>query len=97
MDFPGLQDLMQWLAFLALLVGMWVRLKQRDKARDEITRWRTNIDRDIGEMNKRLDRHGERNNRIFDRLDTIQHTFLVELKNVTERLVAIETKMEKPR
>ena len=85
----NLQDLAQWLAFIALFGTLWVRVKARDKDRDEITQWRTNIERDIEAIDARLDRHEVHDNRLFDRLDAIAN----ELKGVSERLVRIESRM----
>ena len=85
----NLQDLMQWGAFICLIGTLWWRVKQRDKERDLITTWRTNTDRDIKEIRNRLDRHEERDSRIYDRLDAI----LTKMTDISERLVKIETRM----
>ena len=85
----NLQDLMQWGAFAALIGTLLFRVKQRDKDRDEVTRWRTNVDRDVAAINERLDRHEKRDDRVFNRLDAI----VEELKGVSERLVRIESRM----
>ncbi len=85
----NLQDLMQWGVFAALIGTLLFRVKQRDKDRDEVTRWRTNVDRDVKEINTRLERHEKRDDRVFNRLDAI----VAELKGVSERLVRIESRM----
>ena len=91
---------MQWGAFVALIGTLWFRLRQRDKDRDALTEWRTNmkrdveavdtkLDREVAAINTRLGRHEEHDNRLFDRLDTIAEA----LKGVSERLVGIESRM----
>ena len=96
----NLQDLMQWGAFAALIGTVWFQLRQRDTDREEVTKWRTNMERDVeavntkldregAAINTRLERHEAHDNRLFDRLDTIAEA----LNGVSERLVRIESHM----
>lgn len=96
----NLQDIAQWLAFAVLISGLWWRIKQRDLSLEALTKWRTNMERDVKEVNtridnevkvidERLDRHETHDSRLFNRLDTITEA----LKGVSERLVRIESRM----
>ena len=82
----NLHDITQWVALAVMIMTFRFRMRQRDQAREDITKWRTNIDRDVLEINKHLDRH-EEHGRIYDRLDAI----VIELNGVSERLVKIES------
>ena len=83
------QDLLQWATILGAFCTIWFSLKSRDKERDELTRWRTNIERDIKAANERFKHHEEHDQRIFGRLENIDS----ELKEIGERLIRIESKM----
>ena len=96
----NLQDLAQWGAFAALIGTLWWRVKQRDTNLAALTAWRTNLERDVKEVNTKLDRevmaintrlerHEAHDSRLFDRLNAI----VEELKGVSERLVRIESRM----
>ena len=86
---------MQWGAVLALMGGLWFQFRQRDRDRDQIVVWRINVERDVKEINDRLNRHEVRDGRIYDRLESIDEKLKTEFMSLSERLVTMETKMEK--
>ena len=95
---------MQWGAFAALIGTLMFQVKQRDKDRDALTEWRTNIKRDVDEVKnqldhevqvitERLDRHERHGSRLFDRLFDRLGGIANDVKDVSERLVRIESHM----
>ena len=64
-----------------------VEQKARETEREDITRWRTNVERDIQDTAARLDRHEKRDDRIFNTLDEIKR----EIVLMRERIVSLES------
>ena len=98
-------DVAQWGVIVTFLVGVTTlflnmrrRDRERDHERDDLTKWRTNTERDLellqvtqtndrallSERVQRLQGHDER---LFERIDRV----LAELKGISERLVHLES------
>ena len=90
-----MHDLFQWASLVSAVLGAIWFFQRDSKSRrgeiKEITEWRTNKDRDVKEINTRLAKHEEFDNRIWHTLDEIR-TDIRQL--VSDRLTRIETIME---
>ena len=99
-------DIAQWGALVAFLVGVTTlflnirrRDRERDHERDDLTKWRTNTERDLEMLqvtqtndrkllSERVQRlQGEHDDSLFERIDQV----LTELKSISERLVHLES------
>ena len=87
-------DIAQWGVIITFLVGVTTlvlnirrRDRERDHERDDLTKWRTNTERDIEMLGERLERLQSHDDRLFDRIEQV----LTELKGISERLVHLES------
>ena len=98
-------DIAQWGVIVTFLVGVTTlflnvrrRDRERDHERDSMTKWRTNTARDLEMLqvtqahdrtllSERLQRLQGHDERLFERIDQV----LNELKNISERLVHLES------
>ena len=99
-------DFAQWGVIVTFLVGVTTlflnmrrRDRERDHERDELTKWRTNTERDLQMLEvtqtndrtlltERLQRLQGHDERLFERIDQV----LSELKSISERLVHLESR-----
>ena len=87
-------DIAQWGVLVTFLVGVTTlyfnvrrRDRERDHERDDLTKWRTNTERDLEMLGERLQRLQGHDERLFERIDQV----LSELKGISERLVHLES------
>lgn len=81
-----LHNIMQWLAFAGLAAGVWARVKNRDKDRDAQLEQRLRLEARIEFVEKRLDRHEKRDDRIFATLEKME----VGVADIDRRMAVLE-------
>ena len=63
------------IGFVGLVLAIWAKITAAKKSYDDkvasLIKERINMGRDIADLNKRLDNHEERDDRIYTRLDSI--------------------------
>lgn len=82
MNLPSL-DIVQTVAFVAAVVGLWSQLRsaqrQRDSDREARLKEHLRLEAKVTHLEQTILRHSQRDNKIFDRLD-----------NISERISRIE-------
>ena len=90
-------DLIQWLGMISAVLGIvwWYMRDRRTHRADiiEITRWRTNVERDVQDLRNDVARREATDKRICGKLDEV----CAAVHGQSDRLLRIETLMEADR
>ena len=90
-------DMVQWLGLIGSIAGIvwWYQRDRKTHRNDivEITRWRTNVERDVQALREDVDRREATDKRLFDKLDEMCSA----VHSQGDRLLRIETLMEAKR
>ena len=89
-----IHDLIQWLGLISAVLGIvwWYQRDRKSHRADivEITRWRTNVERDVEALRVEVSRREAADKRLFDKLDEM----CAAIHGQGDRLLRIETLME---
>lgn len=90
-------DLIQWAGLIGSVLGIvwWFQRDRKAHRADviEITRWRVNVERDIGGVREDIQRRVDRDGRLYSKLEEVCSV----VKSQNDRLLRIETLMEADR